>query len=118
MEFTDTLKQNHEFRRLYSKGKSAVTPYLVLYARKGRRKQNRIGFTVSTKIGNAVTRNRVRRRLRELYRIHEREFLTGMDIVVVARGRAVGAQYMQLERAFLGACRKLALLRDTGGSDL
>ena len=115
MEFTETLKKNHEFRRLYSKGNSAATPYLVIYARRGRRNRNRIGLTVSTKIGNAVTRNRVRRRLKELYRVHEGEFAPGMDIVIVARGRAVEAKHMQLERALLGACSRLGLLREAGG---
>ena len=110
MKFTDTLKKNHEFRRLYAKGKSAATPFLVVYARRGKGR-NRVGFTVSTKLGNAVTRNRVRRRLREIYRLHESEILPGTHMVVVARGRAVGAAYDQLDRAFLSACRKLEVSR-------
>ena len=113
MIFTETLKKNHEFRRLYARGKSSVTPYLVVYAGKGRRRQtNRIGFTVSAKLGGAVTRNRIRRRLRELYRLHEAEFRAGAELVVVARTRAAQAQWRQLERAFLSACRKLDLLRE------
>ena len=114
MIFTETLKKNHEFRRLYAKGKSSVTPYLVVYAGKSRRQQrlNRVGFTVSAKLGGAVTRNRIRRRLKELYRLHETEFRTGTDLVVVARSRAAGAQWRQLERAFLSACRQLNLLRE------
>lgn len=112
MEFTDTLKKNYEFHRLYSKGKSAVTPFLVVYARKSRRRGNRIGFTVSNKLGKAVTRNRIRRRLREIYRLHETEFLPGTELVVVARARAAAATYRQLETAFLSACGKLALLRE------
>lgn len=111
MRFTDTLKKNHEFRRMYAKGESAVTPFLVVYARKSRRRGNRIGFTVSTKLGCAVKRNRARRRLRELYRLHETEFLPGTDLVVVARGRAVTARWRDMERAFLGACGRLGLLR-------
>ena len=74
MRYTDTLKKNFEFRRLYNKGKCAVNPYLAIYARTVKRPCNRIGFTVSTKLGGAVTRNRVRRRLREIYRLHEAEF--------------------------------------------
>lgn len=114
MEFTDTLKKNYEFRRLYSKGKTAVTPFLVAYARKTKRPDNRIGFTVSTKLGKAVVRNRIRRRLREIYRTHEAEFSRGLEIVFVARGRAAGASYGQLERALLSACRKLKLTRSDG----
>jgi len=114
MKFTDTLKMNYEFHRLYSKGKSAVTPFLVVYARKSRRQGNRIGFTVSNKLGNAVKRNRVRRRLREIYRLHEPQFLRGTDLVIVARARAVTASYLQLESALLFACRKLGLLSENG----
>ena len=112
MKFTDSLKLNYEFRRLYSKGKSAVTPCLVVYARRAGRDRNRIGFTVSTKLGHAVVRNRVRRRLREIYRLHEAEFRPGTELVVVARTRAVTATYPQLERAFLSACERLGILRE------
>ena len=116
MQFTDTLKKNYEFHRLYSKGKSAVTPFLVVYARKGRRRgNNRIGFTVSNKLGKAVVRNRVRRRLREIYRLHEADFAPGTELVVVARARAVTATYRQLETAFLSACKKLELFREAEG---
>ena len=111
MLFTQSLKKNYEFRRLYAKGQSAAGPYLVLYARKTRRGVNRVGFTVSTKLGNAVTRNRVRRRLREIYRLHEAQLRPGYEMVVVARSRAVEAGYWQLDRAFLAACGKLKLFR-------
>ena len=112
MKFTDTLKRNYEFHRLYSKGESAVTPYLVVYARKSSRPGNRIGFTVSNKLGNAVTRNRIRRRLREIYRLHEDRFLRGTELVVVARGRAADASYRQLEHAFLSAGARLGVLSE------
>ena len=112
MKFTETLKQNYEFHRLYSKGESAVTPYLVVYARKSGRRCNRIGFTVSNKLGNAVKRNRVRRRLREIYRLNEDRFLRGTELVVVARARAVGASYRQLEHAFLSAGERLGILSE------
>ncbi len=112
MKFTSTLKKNYEFHRLYSKGKSAVTPFLVVYARKTRRPGNRIGFTVSTRLGKAVKRNRVRRRLREIYRLNESRFVPGTELVVVARARAVTATYRQLESAFLSACGRLGLLTE------
>ena len=114
MKFTVSLKQNHVFRRLYSKGKSLVTPHLVLYARKNGGNGNRLGITVGTKLGHAVVRNRVRRRLREIYRIHEEEFLPGYDIVAVARVRAVYARFDELERSFLKAARALELLAREG----
>ena len=109
MEFTETIKKNYEFRRLYAKGKSAVTPTLVVYTRRGKPGGNRVGFTVTTRLGHAVTRNRVRRRLREIYRLHEAELRRGAELVVVARSRSVTASYGDLERDFLRACRKLSL---------
>ena len=115
MNFTQTLKKNYEFQRLYSRGRSAVTPFLVVYARKTKRRENRVGFTVSNKLGKAVVRNRVCRRLREIYRLHEAEFARGVELVVVARARAVGARYAQLERAMLSACAKLGALEGQKG---
>ena len=69
-----------------------------------------MGLTVSAKLGHAVVRNRLRRRLREIYRLHESRFRTGWDIVVVARSRAVTAEYAELEKAYLSLVGKLGLL--------
>jgi len=107
-----TLKKNYEFRRLYAKGRSAVTPTLVIYMRRNKTGANRVGFTVTTRLGHAVVRNRVRRRLREVYRLHEHRLRPGTDMVVVARGRSVGAAWRELERDFLAGCRTLSLLRE------
>ena len=114
MKHTVALKQNHEFRRLYSKGKSAVTPYLALYCRKNRLGYSRLGITTGVKLGKAVRRNQVRRRIREAYRLHEDEFLPGYDLVVVARVRAVGARYRDLERSLLQMADKLGLRKREG----
>lgn len=110
MEHTETIKKNYEFRRLYAKGKSAVTPTLVVYTRRIKTDGNRVGFTVTTRLGHAVTRNRVRRRLREIYRLHEAELRRGAELVVVARSRSVTAAYSELERDFLRAACKLSLM--------
>ena len=111
VKYSVSLKSNRDFRRLYSRGKRAVSPTLALYARRGRPEQNRLGITVSKKLGNAVTRNKVCRRLREVYRLHEEQFLPGRDIVVVARVRAAHVSYQVLERDFLRLARRLNLLR-------
>ena len=110
-----TLKKNSDFRRLYTKGKCAATPYVVVYCRRSREKVNRLGYTVSTKLGHAVVRNRVRRRLREIYRLHAHHLKTGYDIVVVARSRCVGAEYAKMEKSFLTACDKLGLIKENEG---
>ena len=107
-----TLKQNYEFRRVYNKGKSGVSAFLVVYARPNRGGRNRLGVTVSTKLGKAVVRNRVRRRLREIYRLSQPELKQGYDVVLVARSRAVAASYSDLSRAYRRACEKLELLEE------
>ncbi|MCI6730523.1 MAG: ribonuclease P protein component [Candidatus Faecousia sp.] len=112
MEFSKPLKLNHVFHRLYRSGNQAGNRLLVLYCRKNRLPENRVGITVSKKLGKAVTRNRVRRRLREIYRLNESRFLPGYDIVVVARGRAVEASFQQLTGAYLALADKLRLLRE------
>ena len=109
-----TLKQNSDCRRLYARGRSAVGPAMVLYCRKNGREENRLGFTVGTKLGGAVVRNRVRRRLREIYRLNEDKLRPGYDIVVVARVRAVHSRFDQLERQFLSLASKLGLLSSEG----
>ena len=111
MQFSKSLKLNHLFRRLYQKGKSAANKYLVIYCRRNGSAGNRIGYTVSSKLGHAVVRNRVRRRLREIYRLHESQFRPGWDLVVVARSRAVDAPYKKLEGAYLSLAGKLDLLQ-------
>lgn len=77
MRFSHSLKLNHIFRRLYRSGKNAANRYLVLYCRGNGSKGNRIGITVNAKLAHAVHRNRVRRQLREIYRLHEQEFQPG-----------------------------------------
>ena len=111
MKMTAPLKENHLFRRAYSKGKTAADSRLALYVRRNGQKSNRLGFTVSTKVGCAVVRNRVRRRLRELYRLHEEALAPGCDVVLVARVRAASSDYHELEKSFLKLADKLGLLR-------
>ena len=109
MEYSCSLKLNHIFRRLYST-KGNANSYFVLYARRNRTGMNRVGITVSKKLGHAVVRNRTRRRIREIYRLHEEAFLPGWDIVAVARSRAVDADFSKLTGAFLSLAKKAGLL--------
>lgn len=114
LKHTVSLKENRQFRRLYAKGKNQVSPHLALYFRRNGQKQSRLGITVSGKLGKAVTRNKVRRRLREIYRTNEDKFLPGFDLVVVARVRAVHSSYRELERSFLKLSKNCGLLRQEG----
>ena len=110
MKFSHSLKLNHIFQRLYRTNGQA-NGYLVLYARKNRTDTNRVGITVGKKLGHAVVRNRVRRRLREVYRLNEDKFQSSWDIVVVARTRAVYADFAQLVDAYMTAAQKAGILK-------
>ena len=111
MKYSSALKLNHIFRRLYATSGYA-NGYLVLYARRNRMNTNRVGVTVGKKLGHAVVRNRVRRRLREVYRLHEDQFLPGWDIVVVARSRCISADFGKLTQAYLSLAEKAGILRE------
>ena len=110
MKRTMTVKENYEFRRIYAKGRSGVSPYLVVYVRPNRRGRNRLGVTVSTKLGHAVVRNRVRRQLREMYRLHLPEMKKGYDVSLVGRVKAVHTPYTRMDRQYTRALEALGLL--------
>ena len=110
MKFSCSLKLNHIFRRLYATSGHA-NGYLVLYRRPNRLNTNRVGITASKKLGHAVVRNRVRRRLREVYRLNEELFAPGWDIVVVARSRCVNADFGKLTHAYLSLAQKAGILK-------
>ncbi|RYZ53700.1 MAG: ribonuclease P protein component [Proteobacteria bacterium] len=100
------LLRRPEFTRTMDNGTKIVTPYLVMIGRRSSGPTSRIGFIVSKKVGGAVTRNRVKRRLRELFRTLPDRPL-GMDLVVIARGQAVGADYEALGQSFAMALGKV-----------
>ena len=109
MKFSSSLKLNHIFRRLYHTNGFA-SGYLVLYARRNRTGTNRVGITVSKKLGKAHIRNRIRRRFREVYRLNEEKFQPGWDIVVVARAKALDAPFDQLVKSYLYLAKKAGIL--------
>ena len=112
MKFTVSIKNNFEFHRLYSKGKSTGSSLLVIYFRRTKRKTNRLGITISKKLGKAVIRNKIRRRIREIYRTNEDKLVPGLDLVLVARKGSVEATYWDLEADFLRLTGRLGLRRD------
>ncbi len=101
MRFSESLKKNNDFRTVYKSGRSYANKYLVMYVLENNRDMNRIGISVSKKVGNSVVRHRVTRLLRESYRLHENIFNDGLDIVVVARNNAASASYAEIESALL-----------------
>lgn len=97
----ESLKKNDDFRTCYRSGKSYADRFLVVYVRPNGLDQNRIGISVSKKVGNSVVRHRIKRLVRESYRLHEEEFDSGSDIAVIGRRSADGASYHEIERALL-----------------
>lgn len=101
MKFSESLKKNYDFRNVYKNGKSYANKYLVMYVLENSMEINRLGISVSKKVGNSIVRHRVTRLVREGYRLHENIFNSGLDIVVVARNNASSASYAEIESALL-----------------
>ena len=101
MKFSESLKKNHQFQFVYKYGKSYANKYLVMYVKENGTEKNRIGISVSKKVGNSIVRHRVTRLLRESYRLHEAVFNSGLDIVIVARASAASVGYKEIENALL-----------------
>jgi len=108
---TVSLKKPHEFRRLFAKGKSAAGPFFVIYVRTNGTSQNKVGITASAKLGNAVTRNKIKRRVREAYRLSEPKLKYGFDIAVVLRQGAVSAEFLQIQTELNRIAKKLGITR-------
>ena len=103
MKYSDSLKKNQDFQKVYRKGTSQANRYLVMYVLENhdRHMENRLGISVSKKVGNSVVRHRLTRLIRESYRLNEAEFENGLDIVVVARPQAKDRTYHEIESALM-----------------
>ena len=101
MIFTESLKSNRDFQVVYKKGKSFANKYLVMYVLENGTSKNRLGISVSKKVGNSVVRHRVTRLIRESYRLHENIFNSSLDIVIVARKSTFDIGYAEIESALL-----------------
>ena len=105
-----SLKENRDFRRLYGKGKSFVSPVVVTYLMKNRCKQVRCGITTSKKIGKAVQRNRSRRVIREAFRLLSPRIKPGYDFVFVARGKTPYVKSGEVKDALEAQLKKAGVL--------
>ena len=96
MKHTVALNRNGMFQRLYSKGTSSSDKNIVVYVLPNRQKISRLGITVSKKTGTAVVRNRIKRLIKESYRLNEKSIKAGYDIVIVARRNIINASYFDV----------------------
>ncbi|MCR4842784.1 MAG: ribonuclease P protein component [Eubacterium sp.] len=108
------LKKNSEFSRVYETGKSVACRDLVLYKKENDLPYNRLGISVSKKVGNSVVRHRVKRLIRESYRLNREIIEKGYDLVVIARPNAKGEGYDQICKSLLYLCKKHGLMRKSG----
>ena len=93
--------KNKDFQIIYKKGKSYANKYLVMYVLINNKEENRLGISVSKKVGNSVVRHRITRLIRESYRLQEDVFQKGYDIIIVARAGAKDKTYSEIESALL-----------------
>ena len=101
MKFSGSLKKNEDFQRVYGRKRSFANKYFIMYILENESIYNRLGISVSKKVGNSVVRHRVVRLVRESYRLNEERFNSGLDLVVVARSTAADIDYKAAESALL-----------------
>lgn len=101
MRYSESLKKNRDFQNVYRHGKSFANKYLVMYVIENHTDHNRLGISVSKKVGNSIVRHRLTRLIRESYRLQEDRFRCGLDIVVIARIGAKGKSYKDIDGAML-----------------
>ena len=101
MKFSESLKKNRDFQYVYRNGKYYANKYFIMYVLENHQERNYIGISVSKKVGNSVVRHHLCRIVREIYRLHEHVFNSGLNIVVIARPNAKDVSYKEAESAFL-----------------
>ncbi len=112
MRYTTAMNRNYQFRRMYRSADSRANAYLVLYYRKNRGMENHLGITVSKKVGTAVVRNRVRRLIKENYRLYEKQIRQGYDVVIVARVRAEKADFWNIRSSLFSLLDSCGLIKE------
>lgn len=98
---SESLKKNKDFQIVYKNGRSYANKYLVMYVLENNLERNRIGISVSKKVGNSVVRHRLARLIRESFRLNDEKFKCGLDIIVIARNTAKGRNYWDISSAVM-----------------
>ncbi|WP_090554570.1 ribonuclease P protein component [Natronincola ferrireducens] len=110
MKTANRLRKNEDFRKVYRQANSMANKLLILYIRKNDLEYTRAGFTVSKKVGKSVVRSKVKRKMRESYRLNDNKFIKGYDLVFIAREGCKEASFQEIESALLHLMRKKKLL--------
>ena len=118
MKFSESLKKYGDFQRVYKKGSSYANKYLIMYVLKQDTQKNRIGISVSKKVGNSVVRHRITRLIRESYRLNENRFVSGLDVVVIARPGAKGRNFFEIESALLHLGKLHSIMQEGAGKEV
>lgn len=123
MEFSESLKKNSDFQFIYRNGKSYGNKYLVMYvSRKAEEEKNagrnRIGISVSKKVGNIVVRHHITRLIRESYRLNEKRFVGGLDMIVIARPGAKERNFFEIESALIHLSKIHGILKKDETTEL
>ena len=112
MDFKNTkgIREDSDFRKVYKHGKSFANKYLVMYILDNKSDFNRVGFSVSKKVGKATVRNKIRRRIRESFRLNCDEHIkNGYDLVFIARVASKDAEYEDIEKSVKTLIKKAKL---------
>lgn len=118
MKNSDSLKKNRDFQLVYKNGTSLANKYLVMYVYRNQLEKNRLGISVSKKVGNSIVRHRLTRLIRESYRLNEELFQNGMDIVVIARVNAKDRDYAHIESALMHLGKMHHILKSKNESNI
>lgn len=109
---SESLKKYYEFQNVYQRGKSYANKYLVMYILENTLEKNRVGISVSKKVGNSVVRHRITRLIRESMRLNSGMFNSGLDIVIIARAGAKDRDYSEINSAVLHLGRLHRIIKE------
>ena len=112
MKYSESLKKNRDFQQVYKRGTSKANRHLVMYVLPNQHMMNRLGISVSKKVGNSVVRHRLTRLIRESYRLNEEKFDRNLDIVVIARNSAKDRSYQEIESALMHLAGRMKIRRE------
>lgn len=127
MKYTESLKKNDQFRRVYNEKKAKADRFFVMFIRENGLDHNRLGISVSKKTGNSVVRHRLTRLIRESYRLHEEMFSSGLDIVVTIRGmkgnpqlinELISIKRQDVDRSLVYLAKKQSIIRKKSGKNI